>query len=81
MNSHSNTASARAALLIVFVALSAFGLDHKALNGTWTLLAARSDFVGQPVVQTGTVTIGAREWDHHRVSQLCIYGNRRDVFL
>ena len=27
------------------------------LNGTWTLVPAKSDFAGQPVVQTGTVTI------------------------
>jgi hypothetical protein len=27
------------------------------MNGTWTLVPAKSDFAGQPVVQTGTVTI------------------------
>ena len=36
---------------------SAFACDHSALNGTWTLVPAKSDFAGQPVVQTGTVTI------------------------
>lgn len=36
---------------------SAFARDHSALNGTWTLVPAQSDFAGQPVVQTGTVTI------------------------
>ena len=35
--------------------------DHSALNGTWTLAPARSDFAGQPVVQTGTVTIHDRQ--------------------
>jgi hypothetical protein len=31
------------------------------MNGTWTLVPAKSDFAGQPVVQTGTVTIADRE--------------------
>ena len=38
-------------------AFSAVARDHSALNGTWTLVPAKSDFAGQPVVQTGTVTI------------------------
>jgi hypothetical protein len=38
-------------------AVSAFATDRSALNGTWTLIPAKSDFQGQPVVQTGTVTI------------------------
>jgi hypothetical protein len=44
-------------LTTLFFALSTFALDHSALNGTWTLVPAKSDFAGQPVVQTGTVTI------------------------
>lgn len=35
--------------------------DHSTLNGVWTLVPAKSDFAGQPVVQTGTVTIADRE--------------------
>ncbi len=35
--------------------------DHSLLNGTWTLVPAQSDFNGQPVIQTGTVTIEDRE--------------------
>lgn len=42
-------------------ALSALALDHSALNGSWTLVPAKSDFAGQPVVQTGTVTISDRQ--------------------
>ena len=42
-------------------ASSAFASDHSALNGTWTLVPAKSDFAGQPVVQTGTVTIADRQ--------------------
>ncbi len=44
-------------------AFTAFAGDHSALNGTWTLVPAKSDFSGQPVVQTGTVTIS----DHQGV--------------
>src|SRR6202521_576257 len=46
---------------MILFALSAFGGDHSALNGTWTLVPAKSDFAGQPVVQTGTVTITDRQ--------------------
>ena len=42
-------------------AFSAVARDHSALNGTWTLVPAKSDFAGQAVVQTGTVTIADRE--------------------
>lgn len=45
----------------LFVACSALAADHSALNGTWTLVPAKSDYAGQPVVQTGTVTIKDRE--------------------
>jgi hypothetical protein len=38
-----------------------FGTDrHHALNGTWTLVPARSDFAGHAVF-TGTVTINDRQ--------------------
>ena len=42
-------------------AFSAYARDHNVLNGTWTLVPAKSDFAGQSVVQTGTVTIADRE--------------------
>ena len=42
-------------------AFSAFARDHGAMNGTWTLVPAKSEFAGQPVVQTGTVTIADRQ--------------------
>ena len=50
-----------AVLTTLFFAFSAFARDHSALNGTWTLVPAKSDFAGQPTVQTGTVTINERE--------------------
>jgi hypothetical protein len=48
-------------LTALLFAFSAFARDHSALNGTWTLVPAKSDFASQPVVQTGTVTITDRE--------------------
>lgn len=50
-----------AALTTLFLASPALARDHSALNGTWTLVPASSDFAGQSVVQTGTVTIAGRE--------------------
>jgi len=47
--------------MTLLFACPALARDHSALNGTWTLVPARSDFAGQPVVQTGTVTINERE--------------------
>jgi hypothetical protein len=45
----------------MLLAAPAFGRDHKELNGTWTLVPAKSDFAGQSVIQTGTVTIADRQ--------------------
>ena len=61
MRIHSIRAIAGAALLTSLIALSAFGRAHNAFNGTWTLEPAKSDFAGHRVVQTGTVTIAARD--------------------
>ncbi len=44
-------------------AFPAFAHQHTALNGTWTLVPAQSNFAGQPVIQTGTVTIYERDGD------------------
>jgi hypothetical protein len=48
-------------LTTFLLALSAFAGEHSALNGTWTLIPTKSDFAGQPVLQTGTVTIDDRQ--------------------
>jgi hypothetical protein len=40
---------------------SAVARDHSALNGVWVLAPAKCNFAGQPVVQTGTVTISDRD--------------------
>jgi len=49
--------------LSLVLATLAFARDHTALNGTWVLEPTQSDFSGQPVIQTGTVTINEREGD------------------
>src|SRR5690349_21259510 len=51
----------RAFLTTLLIAAPAFARDHSILNGTWTLVPAKSEFAGQPVVQTGTVTIHDRQ--------------------
>jgi hypothetical protein len=49
-----------AGTLVVFSAL-AWANHHHDLNGTWKLVPARSEFGGEPVIQTGTITINDRE--------------------
>jgi hypothetical protein len=66
MRKQSTIAITGAVLTTVLFALSAFAVcafarDHKDLNGTWSLIPTRSDFAGEPVVQSGTVTIFERE--------------------
>jgi hypothetical protein len=51
----------RTSIISVLLAYSAFAGEHTALNGTWTLVPTKSDFSGQPVIQTGTVTINERQ--------------------
>ena len=50
-----------AVLTTLLLAFSASARSHSAMNGTWTLVPARSDFAGQSVLQTGTVTIDDRQ--------------------
>jgi hypothetical protein len=52
---------AGAVLTTLLFAFSAVAHEHTALNGTWTLVPAKSDFAGQPVIQSGTVTIDERQ--------------------
>jgi hypothetical protein len=58
MSKYSTAAAVGAILLAAFAAPAR---DRSELNGVWTLVPARSDFAGQPVVQTGTVTISDRQ--------------------
>jgi len=59
-SSATTTGAVLAALLFTF---TAFARDRTLLNGTWTLVPTKSDFAGQPVIQTGTVTINERDGD------------------
>jgi hypothetical protein len=61
MKTYFTTTLTGAVLTTLLFACPALARDHSALNGTWTLVPARSNFAGQPVVQTGTVTIADRE--------------------
>ncbi len=61
-------------------AFTAFARDHSALNGTWTLVPTKSDFAGQPVVQTGTVTINERQ-GIITVSRNFVYAGATETFF
>lgn len=61
MSQHSRMKITRAVLTTLLFALPLAASDHAAFNGTWTLVPARSDFAGQSVVQTGTVTIKSQD--------------------
>ena len=66
--------------MALLLASSALARDHNILNGTWTLVPARSDFAGQTAVQTGTVTI-----DDHQgvtvVSRSFVYKGAAETFF
>lgn len=46
---------------MVLFAVSAIAANHHSLNGTWTLEPTRSNFNGEPAIQTGSVSINDRE--------------------
>jgi hypothetical protein len=48
-------------MITALVTMLAFAGEPTALNGTWTLVPTKSDFSGQPIIQTGTVTINERQ--------------------
>jgi hypothetical protein len=80
MSIHSSTKITAAVLTTLLCAFTVFARDHSALNGTWTLVPARSDFAGQPVVQTGTVTIADRE-GIIIVSRSFVYASATETFF
>jgi len=61
MRPYSTATIAGVALTTLLLVSAAYARDHSILNGTWTLVPAKSDFAGQPVIQTGTVTISDRD--------------------
>jgi hypothetical protein len=69
-----------AVLTTLLLACSAMARDHSSLNGTWTLVPAQSDFAGQPVVQTGTVTIDDRQ-GIITVSRSFVYAGATETFF
>jgi hypothetical protein len=80
MTTHATPSIAGIVLTTVLCGLNAFAGDHNSLNGTWTLAPAKSDFAGQPVVQTGTVTIS----DHQGiivVSRSFVYEGATETFF
>ena len=80
MRTYSASTIPGAVLTTLLFAVSAFGRDHSSLNGIWTLVPAKSDFAGQPVVQTGTVTIS----DHKGiivVSRSFVYAGATETFF
>jgi hypothetical protein len=67
-------------LTTLLFAFSATARDRSTMNGTWTLVPTKSDFAGQPVVQTGTVTIN----DHQgiiTVSRSFVYVGATETFF
>ena len=80
MRTYSTLLIAGAVLTALLFAFSAFARDHTALNGTWTLVPAKSDFAGQPVVQTGTVTINERQ-GIITVSRSFVYEGATETFF
>jgi len=79
MKTYSTTISA-AVLTALLFAFPAIARDHRAMNGTWTLVPTKSDFAGQPMVQTGTVTI-----DDHQgiitVSRNFVYAGATETYF
>jgi hypothetical protein len=80
MSTLSKTAITGAVLGTLLLAFTAFGREHSALNGTWTLVPVKSDFGGQPVIQTGTVTI-ASEGDVIIVTRSFAYEGVGETFF
>ena len=70
----------RTVLTTFLFAFSAPSRDHSALNGTWILVPAKSDFAGQPVLQTGTMTINDRD-GIIIVSRSFVYGGSTETFF
>jgi hypothetical protein len=79
MRTYSTTITAAVLTTLLFTC-SAIAADHRAINGTWTLVPTKSDFAGQSVVQTGTVTI-----DDHQgiitVSRNFVYAGATETFF
>ena len=80
MRTHSTATVTGTVLTTLLFGFSAFGRGHSALNGTWTLVPSKSDFAGQSVVQTGTVTINDRQ-GNITVSRSFVYEGAAETFF
>jgi hypothetical protein len=80
MSTYSPNTVTGVAFATLLFAFTAFGRGHTALNGVWTLAPSQSDFAGQPVIQTGTVTINERDGDI-TVSRSFKYEGASDTFF
>ncbi len=80
MKTFSTAKTTGAVLATVLFAFTAFARDRTLLNGTWTLVPTKSDFAGQPVIQTGTVTINERDGDI-TVSRSFAYEGATETFF
>ena len=75
------TAAITGALLTTLLcAFSALARDHSAMNGTWILVPAKSDFAGEPAVETGSVTINERE-GNITVSRSFVYAGATETYF
>jgi hypothetical protein len=68
----------------IFLVLACAGLivplfAHPLVNGTWVLNPTRSNFAGEPAIQTGTVTINERQ-HHIYISRSFNYDNEAGGF-
>jgi hypothetical protein len=66
--------------MALLLAIPAMAREHTLLNGTWNLVPTRSDFAGQPVIQTGTVTINERQGDISVERNFAYEGANNTVF-
>ena len=80
MRTNSTTIITGAVLTTLLLAVSALARDRSIMNGTWTLVPTKSDFSGQPVVQTGTVTINDRQ-GIITVSRSFVYAGATETFF
>jgi hypothetical protein len=80
MRTYSKITTTGAVLATLLFAFTALARDRTLLNGTWTLVPTKSDFAGQPVIQTGTVTINERDGDI-TVSRSFAYEGATDTFF
>jgi len=80
MRRHSTIIIIGAVLTTLLFAFAALARDRGALNGTWTMVPARSDFAGQSVVQSGTVTIDERQ-SIITVSRKFVYEGATETFF